>query len=179
MADVAQVAEQSSEFKHKVFGGSSRNMVPGIALVGAGLLAPAMGLTDVYFAAALAWVFVIWGLFFIFVALIDVYESWDLSDEALTIRSPMRFWQSSKSWPWSDIFRVDIELSRRDIELGDAEMRVYYTPSDDSNIEREDRDYNPDLLRLIVERAGLKPQDGAPTDLHHLPQGINATYTWQ
>lgn len=179
MADVAQIAEHPTEFKSMRFEGSVRNFVPGVALVFAGLMAPAMGLTDVYFAAAMAWVFALWGLFFIYVGLVDVYEHWEVTDEALQIKNSLRFWERNRVWPWADINRVEIVVERKDLTLEDAELRVYYTPAGEINIEREDRDYNPELARLIIEKAGLQPEGDAPVSLTELPEGMAATYSWR
>lgn len=183
MAEMASSVNEpestATSFTSISFEGSYRNFVPGIALLLAGLMAPAMGLTDVYFAGAMAWVFVLWGLFFIYVALIDVYETWQLDQEALIIDDPLRFWERRREWPWADIYQVDVVVERPDARIEDAEMRVYYTAPGSGDIEREDRDYDPELTRLIIERAGLGPTDGAPADLAHLPQGAKATYVWK
>ena len=180
MAEMAStVADSVTRFTNIKFEGSFRNFVPGIALLLAGLMAPAMGLTDVYFAGAMAWVFALWGLFFIYVGLIDVYETWELAEESLIIDDPLRFWERRRVWPWADVYQVDVVVERPDARIEDAEMRVYYTAPNSGDIEREDRDFDPELTRLIIERAGLGPSDNAPADLGHLPQGVKATYTWK
>ena len=179
MADIAQVATQSTDFKSIRFDGSARNFVPGIALVFAGALAPAMGLTDVFFARALAWVFVLWGLFFIYVALIDVYEHWEVTDENLQIKDSLRFWERNRAWSWTDITRMDVVVERKDLSWDEAEIRVYYTPAGEINIEREDRDFNPELARLIIDKAGLNPDGDTPATLSELPEGVAATYVWR
>lgn len=179
MADVAQVANQSTEFKSIRFDGSARNFVPGIGLVFAGLMAPAMGLTDVYFAEAMAWVFALWGFFFIYLALVDVYEKWEVTDENLQIKDALRFWERDRVWGWSEISRMDVVVERKDRSLDEAEIRVYYTPAGEINIEREDRDFNPELARLIVEKAGLAPEAGTPAALTDLSEGVATTYVWR
>ncbi len=182
MADVVQAAPEaapaSARFHHIKFQGSYRNMVPGVSLILAGLLAPAMGLTDVFFAEALAWVFAIWGMSFIYVDLIDMFEVWELLDDGLVIKNPLRIWERNKSWLWSDIYRTEIVVERPDARIEDAELRVYYTPPGEGNIEREDRDYDPELARLIIDRAGLKPDGDTPADLAHFPEGVKASYNW-
>lgn len=179
MADVAQVAGQSTDFKSIRFDGSARNFVPGVGLVFAGAMAPAMGLTDVYFAEAMAWVFVLWGLFFIYLALVDVYEHWEVTDENLQIKDALRFWERNRVWSWADISRMEVVVERKDLSWDEAEIRVYYTPSGEINIEREDRDYNPELARLIVEKAGLSPEGDTPASLSDMTAGVATTYVWR
>ena len=177
-APVQEPAQEQPARQSTVYRGSSNNLVPGIAFLFAGLLAFSMGMTDVFFAEATAWVFVIWGLLFIYSGLLDIYEIYEVTDEALIIRNPMRPWGATKVWDWAHIKRVDIVSKRKDARPRDIVLQVYYNPEGELALEREDRQYDPFLAQQIIERAGLRPADRAnPKDLHNLPRG-KATFTW-
>ncbi len=160
------------------FRGSPRNMVVGFSLLLAGALAFTMGMTDVFFARAMAWVFVIWGALFLLGDLIDYTKIWVVTDEALVIRWPSRFWMPRKVWDWEHISRLDLLVKRIDPKVEDLEMQVYYTAEGSAVLEREDRVYSEELVRLILERAKLKPTHANnPTSFGTVPPA-KATYTW-
>lgn len=160
------------------FHGSPRNMIPGAALLFAGIMAFPMGMTDVFFAEAIAWTFAAWGLLLIYSGLLDIYNTYIVTDDALLIKNPMRFWETSKTWHWGNINRLDIIVKRPEAKPGDKVMQVYFTPTGELNLEREDRQYDPALVQLIIDRAVLKPAEKAnPKDLHNLPKA-KAVYTW-
>ena len=188
MAEIAQIAPipETDEFEPtdpKFSGSSSRNnnMALGVGMLVAGGASFSMGMTDVYFAGALAWVFVIWGVLFIYVGLIDDAETYVVTDDALVIKNSMRPFSRKKVWSWADVNRMDVVIGQEDDTRNeDAEMHVYYMdPGGEITIEREDRQYTPALARLVIEQAGLSPAgDDNPTDLEHLPEG-KAAYIWQ
>jgi hypothetical protein len=177
MADIAQANPVIAQSQSKKFSGSSRNLVPGLALIVAGLIAPVMGLTDVYFAGALAWVFVIWGALLVYADLMAIYETYEVTDDELIIKNYYRFWEPTKRWAWDRIVRVDVVVNRSDGGHEDAELRVYYDVPDEGNVEREDRDYNPELTALVLVDAGLAAAGHEVEDLSNLP-GAKAVYTW-
>lgn len=161
-----------------VFRGSPRNMIVGITLLLAGAAAFVMGMTDVFFAEAMAWTFVIWGVLFLFGDLSDYTSTWTLTPEALEIRSALRFWQRNKVWDWANINRFDLIVKRNEPKAEDIEMQVYFTPPGDSVLEREDRIYSPQLARLILERSGLKPTHANnPVNLEAIP-AVKGQYVW-
>lgn len=189
MATIAQVADhpietevntetQSTENTKIVFTGSHRNMAVGVAMFVTAALAFSMDLTHTFFARATAWTFVLWGLLFIYGSLLDVYQSYEVGDDALVIRNPIRFLLPSKVWAWGNIQRLDVVVRRTDAEYQDATLKVYYQEPGELNVEREDRVYDPELVRLIIEHAGLQPVDKKnPTNLIQLPKA-KATYIW-
>ena len=185
MADVAQMTEapqggEDNAWKTIKFKGSRSQMAVGVALAAAGGIAFMMGMTDVFFAKAWAWVFVIWGALFIYVGLIDDAEVFEVTDDALIIRNPMRPFSAKKVWPWEGIKRMEVVVKHRDARDEDATMRVYYLDPDDPTIEREDREYAPALARLIIERSGLKPDDdNVVDDLERLPPNQTGIYVWK
>lgn len=180
MAEVAQqpVIAQSQDQDRIVFRGSHRNMAVGVGMLLAGGLAFTMGLTTVFFAEAMAWTFIIWGLLFLFSDLLDVLKTWSVGPDALEIRTPGRWWSPNKVWGWGEISRLDVLVKRNEARMEDAEMQVYYTAPGDSTLEREDRAYSPYLAQVIIERAKLKAAGkDNPMNFEELPQG-KASYVW-
>ncbi len=189
MADVAQMVNPSTEAalttdsqpietNKIIFTGTQRNMAVGVAMFATAALAFSMDLTHTFFAEAVAWTFVLWGILFIYGSLLDVYQSYEVTDEALIIRNPVRFLLPTKVWEWGNIQRMDVQVNRNDAEYQDATLKVHYQQSGELTIEREDRVYDPELVRLIIERAGLRPVEKTnPTNLLQLPK-TKATYIW-
>jgi hypothetical protein len=182
MSDTAYsstVPETPADTSHRItFRGVPRNMVVGITMLLAGATAFVMGMTDVFFAEALAWVFVIWGLLFLFVDLMDWLKTWTVTDDALVIRSPIRFWRITKKWDWAHVNRLDLVVRRKNPHVQDIEMQVYFTAEGDSVLDREDRVYSEELVHLIIEKAGLKATHAAnPSDFGSVPPE-KATYVW-
>lgn len=172
-------AQAESDASQRVtFRGVPHNMVVGVAMLLAGLVSFVMGMTDVFFAEALAWTFVLWGILFLFVDLLDWLKTWTVTDDALIIRSPARFWRSRKEWDWAHIHRLDLVVKRRDPKVQDIEMQVYFTAPGDSELDREDRAYSEELVRLILEKAALKSTHADnPTGFDSIPP-VKATYVY-
>ncbi len=178
MANAYESVQPAPSEPKLVFGGTQRNLVVGLSMLIAGALAFSMKLTDVFFAEATAWTFILWGGLFVYVGLMDLYQTYEVTDEALIIRNPMRPWAGTKVFDWAHLYRLDVVVRRVEAKAEDAEMQIYYTPAGEIAIDREDRGFHPELARLIIERAGLQPTDPSnPTDLTALPQG-KATYIW-
>lgn len=178
MAEAYQVAETPAAGNKITFSGTQRNMAAAFAMFITAALAFSMNLTDVFFAKAVAWTFVIWGGLLLYGNLLDQYQTYEVTDEALIIKNPLRPWGGSKVWDWAHVHRLDVVVKRAEAEQEDAMLQVYFTPQGEIVIEREDRVYDPELARLIIERANLKSTDPSnPTDFQHLPQG-KATYIW-
>lgn len=180
MAEVAaaNATQNSSESSAITFQGRAKNMAVAVAMFATAALAFSMDLTHTYFAEATAWTFVIWGGLLMFGALIDIYQAYIVTDDALIIRNPVRFLQATKVWDWANIQRMDVVVKRADAEYQDAIIQIHYQEPGEIVIEREDRTYDPELARLIIERAGLSPAaDNELSDLTTLPQA-KATYNW-
>ncbi|MEZ4861050.1 MAG: hypothetical protein R3C14_07085 [Caldilineaceae bacterium] len=181
MTEVAEYTPAAVEEQPRnviAFSGTHRSMAVGIAMFAAAVLAFSMDLTHVFFARAVAWTFVFWGALLIYGSLIDVYQSYEITDDTLIIRNPVRFLLPTKQWAWANIQRLDVVVRRPDAEYEDATLKIYYQEPGELNIEREDRVYHPELARLIIERAGLQPVEKTnPQDFAHLPQGKGA-YIW-
>jgi hypothetical protein len=180
MADVA-VAEATTtqpDSTSTIFYGKPQNVAVAMAMFATAALAFSMDLTHTYFAEATAWTFVIWGALLLYGKLIDIYQSYEVTDEALIVRNPVRFLQATKVWKWQNVQRMDVVVKRADAEYQDAIIQIHYQEPGEIVIEREDRVYDPELARLIVERAGLAPAaDNKLGDLTKLPQA-KATYSW-
>jgi hypothetical protein len=162
------------------FAGTTSNFVPGVALLFAGMMAFPMGMTDVFFAEATAWTFVAWGALFIYSGLLDMNETYEVTDEALIIRNPWRIWAAKRTWDWARVNRLDVVVKRREAEDRNVVLQVYYTPKGEISLERQDRVYDPTLAQLIVDRAELRPADkDTPKDVTKIPRAEKAVYTWQ
>lgn len=183
MADVAQttvsnVAEATEQDNSLVFSGTQRNLAVGISLLLGGAMAFTMGMTDVYFARAVAWTFVAWGLLFIYNNLIEVYQTYKVTDDALIVDTPWRPVERHNVFDWKHLNRVDVIVKRNEPKAEDIMMHVYHTAEGETTLDREDRRFDPQLAQLIIERAKLKPTDaGLSTNLSQLPK-VKGHYIW-
>jgi hypothetical protein len=163
-----------------IYTGSSNNLVPGAALLFAGILAFSMGMTDVFFAEATAWTFAIWGALMIYSGLLEINETYEVTDEALIVRNVMRPWAPRKIFDWARVNRLDIVVKRAEGGDDDVTMHVYYQPEGELANERRDRVYNAALAAAIIERAALNPADrNTPKDVTRIPRKEKATFTWK
>ncbi|MFN8444293.1 MAG: hypothetical protein U0175_26155 [Caldilineaceae bacterium] len=181
MADVAQTAlpqPGANTEDGTVFSGTPRNLATGIALILGGGLSFTMGMTNVFFASAVAWVFVAWGVLFIYNALIEMYQTYKVTDEALIVDTPWRPVERHKVFDWGHLHRVDIFVKRNEPKPEDIVMQVYHTPAGDTVLDREDRRFDPQLAQLILDRAKLKSTDAAVSnDMSQLPK-VKGHYIW-
>ncbi len=163
-----------------VFGGETRNMAMGIAMLGGGLAAFIAGLTRTFFAEAMAWTFIAWGAFFLYSDLLLATRRFILSDEGLDIKIPFRFWSRDKKWAWKNINRMDIKVDRRSTHAKDCELQVHHQYPGEITLDREDRNFDAELAMLIIARAGLRPHgEAVGVDLANLPFGKSVTLTWK
>lgn len=163
-----------------VFGGETRNMVMGIAMLGGGVAAFIAGLTDTFFAEATAWTFIAWGALFLYGDLLLATRRFIVTDEGLEISIPFRFWNRHKAWEWKNIYRMDVMIDRRNTHPKDCQIQVYHQYPGEIAIDREDRDFDSELAALIIEHAGLKPDgDAVGVDLSNLPFGKSTVLTWK
>ena len=162
-----------------IFRGSQRNLVIPITLLLAGLMAFAMGMTRTYYGGATAWTFVIWGALFLFSNLLDVYQEYEVTDEGIAIRNPIRIWAPDKFWSWNEIYRLDVLVRGRDTRLEDADMHIYHELTGEIVKEREDCNLDAKLAQIIIERANLQPvNDANPETIDKLPLSKKVTYHW-
>lgn len=179
MAEYASATETSAPRSNAVvFRGSPRNMAVGFAMIFAGALAFVMGMTNVFFAEALAWTFVIWGALFLLFDLVDYLETWTVSEEGLEIKSTVRFWAPDISWKWGDINRVEVNVKRNDPDAKDLWMTVSHQLPGEIVIDREERIYSPQLANLIIRHAGLKPAHTEPETNFDSLKVEKGFYTW-
>lgn len=181
MADVADATQPRAPVAAEseiVFHGSPRNMVVGTTMLLAGALAFVMGMTDVFFAEAIAWTFVIWGILFLLYDLLDWTRSWTVTDEGLRIGINTRLRKPRTKWEWANINRMDLVVKRYEPKPQDVVMQVYYTAPGDTVLAREDRVFSPDLAQIIIERANLKATHANnPAVFSALPPD-KTTYVW-
>ena len=184
MAEVAEttnVSAQPAPAKDViVFGGETRNMAMGVAMLGAGGAAFISGLTHTFFAEAIAWTFIAWGIFFLYGDLLLSTRRFIVGDAGLEIKIPFRFWTRDKQWAWADINRMDIKIDRRNTRAGDCELHIHHRFPGEIALDREDRNFDPELAMLIIERARLKPDgEAAGIDLSNPPLGRSLLLTWK
>ena len=178
MADIATTTETVTTPSEQVYGGLQRTMAMGVAMLIAGFGAFVGGLTTTFFAEAMAWTFVIWGALFLYGDLLEGSRKFIVTDAGLRIEVPLRPWGREKLWAWKDINRVEVIIKRRDTHIDDVVMVVQHVYPGEISIDREDRNFNADLVRTIIERAKLRP-DGAVAGLDTLSFGKEATYAWK
>lgn len=177
---VQATAETAAADNALEFGGEKRNMAMGVAMAAAGGAAFVLGLTGTFFAEAIAITFIFWGLFFIYTDLLLSTRRYTVREDGLQIDVPMRPWSRSRTWAWADVNRLDITTYRRDIDLEQSNLQIHHQYPGEIALEREDRNFDPALAQLIIERAKLKPdKETAGVDLTNLPAGRDATYTWK
>ncbi len=182
MAEVAgstaTTQENSNHDTSLSFTGTPHNMALGFAILLGGGLAFTMGMTDVFFAEATAWTVVAWGVLFIYNNLIEVYQTYKVTDEALIVDTPMRPVERHKVFDWAHLHRVDLIVKRNEPKPEDIIMHVYHTPEGEITLDREDRKFDAALAQLIIDRAGLKPTGKElPTDMSKLKLG-KGHYVW-
>ena len=166
--------------KSILYQGTPRNLVPGMAMVLASAAAFVMNLTHVFFAEAMAWTFLIWGVLLILTGLLDIYQTYEVTDNSLVIRNKIRFWSQGKVWDWAEISRLEVAVGKKDRRPQDAMLRIFRTAQGELALEREDRAFNAELAQAIIERAELKPAaKDNPKDLTLLPVERAAIYSWQ
>jgi hypothetical protein len=178
MAEAYEIADAPVADNAITFSGTQRNMAVAFAMFATAVLGFSMDLTHVFFARATAWTFVFWGGLLLYGNLLEYYQTYQVTDAALIIKNPLRPWGATKVWDWAHIHRLDVLVKRNEAEYEDATLQVYFTEEGEITIEREDRGYDPELARLIIERAGLKPTDASnPKEMTQLPK-TKATYIW-
>lgn len=162
-----------------MFRGLQKNPSVGIAVLLAGVMSFAMGVTDTFFAEATGWTFVIWGLMLLFSNLLDNYQTYELNEDGIKITNPVRFWFRNKFWAWDDIYRLDILVGRRDTKPEHADMHIYHELSGEIIKDREDRKLDPKMAQLIIDYAGLQPVDESnPATVADLQMSKTEKYHW-
>ena len=62
----------------------------------------------------------------------------------------------------------------------DAQIRIHHVYPGSIRLDREDRSFEPELVRLIIDRAKLKPDaTSAGVDLYNLPLNQESSFTWK
>lgn len=163
-----------------IFRGKPKSMGAAIAVTVAGILTFSMGMNRVFFVEATAWTFIVWGALLLYGHIIDYSTTYEVSEEGLTVRSPLRFWSLGRKMEWGNIKRMNVVVGRVEATDEDATIQVIYTPEGSTQMIREDMPYDPQLAGEIVQHAGLKAARGSGmTDVAALPQDTKGSYTWQ
>jgi len=161
------------------FKGKPKSMVSAAALLIAGTLTFTMGIDRLFFVEAIAWTFLIWGALLLYGHMIDIGTVYEVSDDGLVIRSPLRFWALSRKWEWENMTRLDVVVRRREASAEDVDLQVHYTPEDSTVLFREDLPFIAELAEEIASRAGLTPERRqAMQSFDSIPQDEKGSYTW-
>lgn len=177
---MAESLQAEATGERLIFKGRSKAMAASIAVMMAGLLTFSMGMNQVFFVEAMAWTFIAWGALLLYGHLIDYSTTYEVTDEALIVRSPVRFWNSQRTMDWGHIKRLNVVVDRLEAEAEDAAVQVIYTPEGSGQMIREDMPFNPQLAQEIVTRAKLKAAKGSGmTRFDTIPQDKKGQYSWQ
>jgi len=128
----------------------------------------------------MAWTFIVWGALLLYGHIIDFSTTYEVTDDALIVRSPVRFWSLSRTMDWGHVKRMNVVVGRVGAEAEDAGLQVIYTPEGSTQMIREDMPYDAQLAQEIATRAGLKAAKGSGmTRFDAIPQETKGNYSWQ
>lgn len=177
---MTETLEAQAPAGQMIFKGKSRSMGAAIAVTLAGVLTFTMGMNRVFFVEAMAWTFIVWGALLLYGHLIDYSTTYEVSEEGLIVRSPLRFWSFGRKMEWGGVKRMHVVVNRIEATNEDAVLQIIYTPEGSTQMIREDMPYDPVLAEEIATRAGLKaPRGSEMPDFNALPQDTKGTFTWQ
>jgi hypothetical protein len=176
MADTVQAYPTNRQ----VFRSKPKPIVAALALLIAGALTFSMGITHIYFVEAMAWTFAIWGALLMFNHLVDYTTRYEVTDDSFTIHTPLVLWRTRRTWLWKNINRMHVVVERTEARAEDTTIQVFHNLPGTTVLDREDIVFNPELARIIAERAGLKAKRGqAMQSFDAIPQNAKETYNWQ
>jgi len=177
---MAQSVQAAAENEQLIFKGKSRAMNASIGMLVAGVLTFSMGMNRLFFVEAMAWTFIVWGALLLYGHIIDYSTTYEVTDEGLIVRSPVRFWNLTQKMEWGQVKRLNVVVSRIEATAEDATVQVIYTPEGTTKLIREDLPFNAALAQEIVSRAGLKAgRNSAMKSFDAIPQDEKGIYTWQ
>ena len=177
---MTEMMEAQANATGLIFKGKPKSMSAAVAVMVAAVLTFSMGMNSVFFVEAMAWTFIIWGGLLLYGHLIDHSTTYEVTDDALIIRSPLRFWNLGRSMGWTYIKRMNVVVERTEATDEDAGLQVIFIPEGSTQMIREDMPYNSQLAEEITTRAGLKTSKGSGmTAFDALPQESKGLYTWQ
>ncbi len=177
---MAETLQADAVVERLIFKGQPKSMGAALAVMLAGILTFSMGLNRVFFVEAMAWTFIAWGALLLYGHIIDYSTTYEVTDDALIVRSPTRFWSLGRSMDWGHIKRMNVIVERAEAETEDVGLQVIYTPDGSTQMIREDMPYDPALAQEIATRAGLKAAKGSGmTSFQAIPQDSKGSYTWQ
>ena len=177
---MAESIQTGDAQESQIFRSKPESMVSAAALLIAGTLTFTMGIDRIFFVEAIAWTFLIWGALLLYGHLIDIGTVFEVSEDGLEIRSPLRFWAQSRKWEWGHITHLDLIVGRLEATENDVVLHVHYTPEGSTVRFREDLPYVPALAEEIANRAGLTAEgQQAMQTFDGIPQEEKGTYTWK
>ena len=109
---MAQSVQAAAENEQLIFKGKSRAMNASIGMLVAGVLTFSMGMNRLFFVEAMAWTFIVWGALLLYGHIIDYSTTYEVTDEGLIVRSPVRFWNLTQKMEWGQVKRLNVVVSR-------------------------------------------------------------------
>jgi len=177
---MAESLQAEATGERLIFKGRSKAMGAALAVMVAGLLTFSMGMNQVFFVEAMAWTFIAWGALLLYGHIIDYSTTYEVTDDALIVRSPVRFWNLRRSMDWNHIKRMNVVVDRLEAEAEDAVVQVIYIPEGSTQMIREDIPFNAALAQEIATRAKLKATKGSGMPhFDMLPQDKKGQFSWQ
>lgn len=177
---MSEMIEAQANDTGLIFRSKSKSMSAAVAVMVAAVLTFSMGMNQVFFVEAMAWTFIVWGGLLFYGHLIDMSTTYEVTDDALIVRSPLRFWNFGRSMGWAFIKRMDVVVERAEATEEDAELQVIFIPEGSTQMVREDMSYNSQLAEEIATRSGLKAAKGSGmTEFDVIPQDGKGQYSWQ
>jgi hypothetical protein len=171
---------QAYPTNHQVFRSKPKPIVAALALLIAGALTFSMGITHIFFVEAMAWTFAIWGALLMFNHLVDYTTRYEATEESFIIRTPLVLWRPRRVWQWKNINRMNVVVERTEARPEDVILQIYHTAPGSPVLDREDVVFNPELAKIVAERAGLKVKRGQDMQsFDAIPQNAKGTYSWQ
>jgi len=177
---MAESLQAEANIERLVFKGKSKAMNAAVSVLVAGLITFSMGMNRLFFMEAMAWVFIVWGALLLYGHIIDYSTTYEVTDDALIVRSPLRFWSMKQIMDWGHIKRMNVVVERVEAKEEDATLQVVYNPEGSNRMVREDIPYNAQLAQEIVTHTGLKTGRGsAMQGFDAIPQDEKGAYSWQ
>lgn len=177
---MAETYQAEANVERLIFKGKPKPMGAALAVLLAGALTFSMGMNRVFFVEAMAWTFIVWGALLLFGHIVDYSTTYEVTADALILRSPLRFWSFQKTMDWGHIKRMYVVVGRVEATAEDVTVQVIFTPEGSSQMIREDMPFDAQLAREIANRAGLKPERAsAMKSFDAIPQEQKGRYTWQ
>ena len=124
---MTETLQAEASVERLIFKGKPKSMSAAVAVMVAGMLTFSMGINQVFFVEAMAWTFIIWGALLFWGHIIDYSSTYEVTEDALIVRSPLRLWSIQKTMDWGHIKRMYVVVERIGATAEDAALQVIFT----------------------------------------------------